>query len=89
MSISKFAYKSKFIDVKIVDYGYRSITAIPHLIDINIVQRETIEAIPGIGKKRAIRILANRPFKTKNDFLKIFDDTIAAKDVLKFLIVIN
>ena len=78
-----------FMDVKIVDYGYRSITAIPYPLDINIVQRETIEAIPGIGKKRAIRILAKRPFKTKNDFLKVFDDPIIAKDVLEFLDFIN
>jgi len=75
----------QFMDVKIVDYGYRSITAIPHPIDINIVQRETIEAIPGIGKKRAIRILANRPFKKQEDFLNIFDDPIIAKNILEFL----
>jgi radical SAM superfamily enzyme with C-terminal helix-hairpin-helix motif len=75
----------QFMDVKIVDYGYRSITAIPNPIDINIVQRETIEAIPGIGKKRAIRILANRPFKTKKDLLNIFDDPNVAKEVLDFL----
>ena len=75
----------QFMDVKIVDYGYRSITAIPHPIDINVVQRETIEAIPGIGKKRAIRILANRPFKKQEDFLNIFDDPIIAKNILEFL----
>ena len=74
----------QFIDVKIVDYGYRSITAIPYPININVVQRETIEAIPGIGKKRAIRILANRPFKKQDDFLKIFDDPIIAKNILEF-----
>ena len=79
----------QFMDVKIVDYGYRSITAIPHPIDINLVQRETIEAIPGIGKKRAIRILANRPFKKQEDFLNIFDDPIIAKNILEFLSFIN
>ena len=79
----------KFMDVKIVDYGYRSITAIPYPTNINTVQRATIEAIPGIGKKRAIRILSNRPFKTKNDFLKIFDDPIIAKNILEYLNLIN
>ncbi len=79
----------RFMDVKIVDYGYRSITAIPYPIDINTVQRETIEAIPGIGKKRTIRILANRPFKTQQDFLNILDDPNIVKDILKFLIVSN
>ncbi len=79
----------KFMDVKTVDYGYRSITAIPHPININTVQKETIEALPGIGKKRAIRILLSRPFKTKKDFLKIFDDSNIANDVLEYLSFIN
>jgi radical SAM superfamily enzyme with C-terminal helix-hairpin-helix motif len=79
-------YKLKqFIDVKIVDYGYRSITAIPYPMNINTAQKETIEAIPGIGKKRAKRILVNRPFKTKKEFIKILDDPIIAKDALEFL----
>ena len=65
---------NKFYDVKVVDYGFRSITAVPYPLDINNTQRQTIEAIPGIGKKRAIRILANRPFKNKKELAKALDD---------------
>jgi radical SAM superfamily enzyme with C-terminal helix-hairpin-helix motif len=64
----------KFFNVKIVDYGFRSITAIPYPLNLNSAPRQTIEAIPGIGKKRAIRILANRPFKNLKDLNKILDD---------------
>ena len=58
----------KFFDVKMIDYGYRSVTAIPFPLDVNTASRKTLEAIPGIGKKRAIRILSKRPFKNKEDF---------------------
>jgi radical SAM superfamily enzyme with C-terminal helix-hairpin-helix motif len=65
---------NEFIDVKIIDYGYRSITGIPFPLDINQASRESIESIPGIGKKRAIRILANRPFKNKQDLTQALDE---------------
>jgi len=64
----------RFYDVKIVDYGYRSLTAVPFPLDVNIAPRETLEAVPGIGKKRAIRILAKRPFRTKEEFINAMDD---------------
>jgi len=76
---------NKFIDVKIVDYGFRSITGIPYPLEINNASRETIEAIPGIGRKRAIRIFANRPFKDKDEFLKVLDDPEIGQQLLNFL----
>jgi radical SAM superfamily enzyme with C-terminal helix-hairpin-helix motif len=63
-----------FYDVKIVNYGYRSLTAIPYPLDINTAPRETLEAIPGVGMKRAIRILAKRPFHTNEAFINALDD---------------
>lgn len=75
----------KFIDVKIVDYGFRSITGIPYPLDINKASRETIEALPGLGKKRTIRILVNRPFKTKNEVLDVFDEPEVGNRVLDFI----
>jgi len=64
----------KFFNVNIVDYGYRSVTAVPFPLNINSVPRETIEAIPGIGKKRAARILAKRPFRNKEELINSLDD---------------
>ena len=75
----------KFWDVKIIDYGYRSATALPHPIDINHTSRQVIEAIPGIGRKRAIRILAKRPFKNKNDFLSCLDDPRVGKQIIDWI----
>ena len=74
-----------FFDVKVVDYGFRSITAIPFPLNINKAPRETIEALPGIGKKRVIRILANRPFKDKNQLIDAFDDSTIADKILDYI----
>lgn len=74
----------KFIDVKVVGCGYRSITAVPYPLDVNSAEKETLEAIPLIGKRRALRIMLNRPFKDERDFIKIFDDFRIAKKVLDF-----
>jgi len=76
---------NNFLDVKVIDYGFRSITALPYPLDINNASRETIEALPGIGKKRAIRILANRPFKDKNQLIDALDDTIALDGILDYI----
>ena len=76
---------NKFNDVKIVDYGFRSITGVPYPLDINSASRETIESLPGIGKKRVIRIFANRPFKNKEDFLNVLDESEIGDQILDFL----
>ena len=76
---------NNFIDVKIIDYGYRSITAVPSPVDINTAARETIEAIPNVGRKRAIRILVNRPFKSKEQLNGALDDPEVAKQIFEYI----
>jgi radical SAM superfamily enzyme with C-terminal helix-hairpin-helix motif len=75
----------RFYDVKVVDYGYRSITAVPYPFDINTAQRETLEAVPGIGKKRAIRILAKRPFHNMQELINSLDDPEVARTIGEFI----
>ncbi len=75
----------QFYDVKIVEYGYRSLTAVPFPLDVNTVPRETLEALPGVGKKRAIRILAKRPFHTKKEFINAFDDPSIAHAIEEYI----
>ncbi len=76
-----------FFDVKVVDYGFRSITAIPYPLDINIAPRQSIEALPGIGKKRAIRILANRPFTDKKQLIDALDDSENFDKVFDYILI--
>lgn len=74
-----------FYNVCIVDYGYRSVTAIPSPIHINTAPKETLEAIPGIGKKRALRLLSKRPFKNKEEITKALDETDIATQLYSYI----
>ena len=76
---------NKFVNVKIVDYGFRSVTALPFPLDINKAQKETIEMLPGVGKKRADRIIKKRPFCSKEDFISSLDDLQIAEDLLQYI----
>jgi len=75
----------RFFNVKIVDFGYRSVTAIPFPLDINKAQSETIQAIPSIGKKRATRILSKRPFKDKVDLINSLDDVDIGRKLFEYI----
>ena len=75
---------NKFIDVKVTDYGFRSITGVPYPLNINTASRQSLEAIPGLGKKRVIRILANRPFKNVDEFKSVFDDPLIVGEILNY-----
>jgi radical SAM superfamily enzyme with C-terminal helix-hairpin-helix motif len=56
------------LDVAIVDWGMRSVTALPTPIAINTLPASALKWVPGIGKKRVATILAKRPFETLKDF---------------------
>lgn len=49
-------------DVVVVDHGMRSVSALPVPIRINALPIRALSWIPGIGKQRAARIAAARPF---------------------------
>jgi len=74
-----------FYDVKVVEYGYRSVTAVPFPLNLNTASRETLEAIPGVGKKRAVRILAKRPFHTKEELMRALDDPTIAQNIGEYI----
>ena len=76
---------NNFYDVKVIDYGFRSITAIPYPLDINTASRQTIEAIPGIGNKRANRIILKRPFKDEQQLINSLDEKEVYKEIKKYL----
>jgi predicted nucleic acid-binding OB-fold protein len=44
-----------------------------------------LEALPGVGKKRAIRILAKRPFHTKEEFINALDDPNIARTIGEYI----
>ena len=56
--------KRRTIDVVIVDWGMRSVTAIPVPVEINTLPATAIKWLPGIGKKKVAAVIAKRPFET-------------------------
>ena len=46
---------------QIIDHGYRSITALAYPFYVDKATRTELEHIPGIGSKRAGRIVAESP----------------------------
>ena len=52
------------LDVAITDHGYRSVTGVPHPLDVNSASMDELAAIPGIGRQRAGDIVVNRPFES-------------------------
>jgi radical SAM superfamily enzyme with C-terminal helix-hairpin-helix motif len=52
------------LDAVVVDWGMRSVTALPVPLEINTLPATAIKWLPGIGKKKVAAVLAKRPFKT-------------------------
>lgn len=71
----------KFVDVKVIDWGFRSITAIEHPLRINSCSLKALEALPGVGRKRAIRLFRKRPMKSMTDLAEALDDPRVAQEL--------
>lgn len=77
----------KFLDVVIVDWGYRSITAVEYPLNINTCSLKALEALPGCGRKRAAKIFTSRPVENLEELSKIIDDSKVMeriKDIIEF-----
>lgn len=64
----------RFADVYITGWGRRSITGVTWPFDINTMPMSAMAALPGIGKKRAQRLAAERPFEGFDDLLAVLED---------------
>lgn len=64
----------RFCDVYVTDWGFRSITGVTYPFDINYMPMSALAALPGIGKKRAQRLAAERPFEDFDELLAVLED---------------
>jgi hypothetical protein len=64
----------RFFDVFVTDWGYRSITGVTYPFDVNSMPLSALEALPGIGKKRAAKMVLERPFSGLDDLGRAIDD---------------
>jgi len=60
---------NRFVDVIITDHGQKSITGVEYPVDINTASMGQLQAVPGIGKKRAATIVRGRPWGSVEDML--------------------
>jgi radical SAM superfamily enzyme with C-terminal helix-hairpin-helix motif len=63
-----------FLDVRVIGYGTRSVTAVPDPLPVNDCPLSMLEAIPGVGRKRAARIARGRPYKDADELQRALDD---------------
>lgn len=71
VGIPKEVELDRFYDVLIVGHGYRSITGVPVPVNVNRESPKVLQYLPGIGKKTAVRVLAERPFRSKEEFFRV------------------
>jgi len=75
--------QGKKIDVYIFDHGFRSITGAQFPFPINTAPMSEIKTIPGLGAKRAARLVRARPFTTADELAAALDDKKVAANLLK------
>lgn len=62
----------------VVDHGFRSVTAVPAPLDLNRASMRQLAAIPGVGRKRAARIVRHRPYRSPDAVAEALDDPAVA-----------
>ncbi|MEM3761536.1 MAG: radical SAM protein [Archaeoglobaceae archaeon] len=63
--------KGSFIDARVVDYGFRSVTAVETPLNVNTATLEQLEALVG---NKAVEIVKKRPFKDIDEVRAIVAD---------------
>lgn len=64
----------QFRDVFITEWGHRSVTGVTWPFDINRMPMSALAALPGIGRRRAQRLAAERPFDGFDDLQGVLED---------------
>jgi radical SAM superfamily enzyme with C-terminal helix-hairpin-helix motif len=72
-----------FDQVKVIDHGYRSITALKWPKKVDEYSKKELESIPGIGSKRASSIILERP-QNKFELKQLLGDNFKEKTLNEF-----
>ncbi|NLI74202.1 MAG: radical SAM protein [Euryarchaeota archaeon] len=75
----------RFVDATVISWGRRSITAVEYPLSINTCSLAALESLPGIGRKRAIRIFMKRPIHSFEDLVQALDDREVAENIREFV----
>ena len=64
----------QWIDVAVTGRGFRSVEGVVYPTDANSATLSMLQAIPGIGRKRAMAILRGRPYSHPDGLWRHFDE---------------
>ncbi len=74
----------RFYDLRVTEYGYRSLTAVEADLKFEELGTRELQAIPGIGKRRASKLFVNQPASSAA-FRKLINDPEAAELALRYI----
>jgi len=74
------------LDAVVVDWGMRSVTALPVPVTINTLPASALRWLPGIGKKKVAAVIAKRPFRDLEAYRKVAGRS-AVDEVLSFNVI--
>jgi radical SAM superfamily enzyme with C-terminal helix-hairpin-helix motif len=76
---------NQLVDVKVVGWGFRSITAVEYPLHINSCPIASLESLPSIGNRRAVRLFRKRPYHSLEDVRKALDEPSIAQEMSEFV----
>lgn len=76
---------NRFVDVCIFSHGFRSVTGTEFPLAVNDASLDALASLPGIGRKRAARIVRARPLGSPSQFHEVMDDEAVAAEIVRFL----
>jgi len=69
----------RFVDVVVTSHGQRSVTGVEYPFMVNEVPYRALEALPGVGKRRAMRLFRGRPYSSFRELEKVLDSRDVAR----------
>ncbi len=73
---------NRFYNIVVTEYGYRSITGVKHPFILQEASFKELEAVPGIGSKRAAAIF-RKPPRDLNELKELIDDPETVEKIKK------
>lgn len=76
---------NRFVDVCVLSHGFRSVTGTEFPLAVNDATLDALTSLPGIGRKRAARIVRARPLRSPSQLYEVMDDETLAAEIVRFL----
>ena len=77
----------EWVDVYVTGRGPKSVFGILHPTRVNSASMSMLEAVPGIGRRRAMAIVRRRPYRTEEELRRVLGEEESAKAAMSHLTV--